>query len=125
MRRQIKTKLDKTIGQNITATRNSHDLTKEELAELTELKPAHLRQIERGERGATAVTLASLSKVLDTPIDHFFKVHRTNKNPNNNDNKAEITRKKIKSLLTRLNETELNYLIYIIEGMPREGIGKE
>ena len=125
MRRQIKAQLDKTIGHNITATRNAHDLTKDELAELTELKPAYLGQIERGKRGATAVTLASLSKVLNTPVDHFFTNPQTNENPNNNDDKAEIMRKKIMSLSTRLTESELSYVTYIIQGMPRENIDKE
>ena len=64
--------LDWIIGHNIQDLRIEHNLTREALAEMIELVPSHIGLLERGERGATPVTLVKLSKAFNKPIDYFF-----------------------------------------------------
>ena len=90
----------------------------EELAEMLELTTSHMGLIERGERGATALTLAKISRAFDTPIDSFFE----------NPKKGGLTirehdmdstlqnRKKIHSLIMGMDEVPLQFMIDIIKG---------
>ena len=115
MRRHKKTQLDKIIGENIVAAREAHDLTRDELSEMMELTSSHVGLIERGERGATAVTLASLSKILDTPVDHFFTKHQPSANAKNHDSQTASKSKKVMSLLTCLSVQEMDVVIRVIQ----------
>jgi len=118
-RRLEKDRLDEIIGKNIRLERDARKLSRDELAEIMELTTSHMGLIERGERGATAVTLSKLSKTFDIPIDHFFT------NPKRgglsvregNDSGLQASRKKIHSLITRLSETELDFVVHAIKGV--------
>lgn len=118
-RRLEKDRLDEIIGKNIRLERESRRLSRDELAEMMELTSSHMGLIERGERGATAVTLSKLSKAFDIPIDHLFT------NPNkgglsvreDKDAAPQASRKKIQSLMTCLEQEELDFVIHTIKGI--------
>jgi len=112
-RKQTKIHIDKIIGRNIAKERASRNITRDELANLIEMTSSHMGLIERGERGATAVTLSKLSEVLDMPIDALFTadIHKTQTTAT----KAKY--KKISSLTTNLTDAELDLTIHTIQGI--------
>ncbi|MCL2362889.1 MAG: helix-turn-helix domain-containing protein [Defluviitaleaceae bacterium] len=118
-RRLEKDRLDEIIGKNIRLERESRRLSRDELAEMMDLTSSHMGLIERGERGATAVTLSKLSKAFDIPIDHLF----TSPKPGGlsvreeDDALPQANRKKVQSLMTCLNETELEFVVHTIKGV--------
>jgi len=117
-RRLEKDRLDEIIGKNIRLERESRKLSRDELAEMMDLTSSHMGLIERGERGATAVTLSKLSKAFDIPIDHLF----TSPKPGGLSVREEVdapspNRKKVHSLMTCLNETELEFVVHTIKGV--------
>ena len=119
-RKLEKDRLDVMIGNNIRVEREARNLTRDELAEMMELTTSHMGLIERGERGATAVTMSKLSKVFDIPIDHLFEnpkrggisIKETDANPTH---MAGV--KKINSLLTNLDTEGLDFIIHTIKGV--------
>jgi len=132
-RRQEKDRLDVIIGKNIRLEREARKLSRDELSEMMELTSSHMGLIERGERGATAVTLSKLSIAFNIPVDSFF----ANPNPGGlsvkeisssssieHDNSetyagtnSEILRRKIYSLVTCLEEAELEFVVHSIKGL--------
>jgi len=118
-RRHEKTYIDKIIGRNIVIERKSRNLTRDELAEMMELTTSHMGLIERGERGATAVSLSKLSKILEIPVDHLFS------NPKNSglsiidthDATTSASRKKIQSLTICLNQIQLDFISQVIKSV--------
>ena len=115
-RRLEKDRLDEIIGKNIRLERDSRRLSRDELAEMMDLTSSHMGLIERGERGATAVTLSKLSKAFDIPIDNLF----TSPKPGGlsvREEKNSPQAKKIQSLMTCLNETELEFIVHTIKGV--------
>jgi len=118
-RRLEKDRLDEIIGKNIRLERESRRLSRDELAEMMELTSSHMGLIERGERGATAVTLSKLSKAFDIPIDHLFASPRASgmsvREEENDGSKAN--RKKVQSLITCLDDIELEFIIHSIKGV--------
>ncbi|MCL2217024.1 MAG: helix-turn-helix transcriptional regulator, partial [Defluviitaleaceae bacterium] len=71
-RKKDKIRIDSVIGYNVRAEREMRKITREELAESMDLTVSHMGLIERGERGATAVTLEKLARVFEVPVDNFF-----------------------------------------------------
>ena len=120
--KKAKDALDKIIGQNIRAEREVRNLSRDELAEILDLTTSHMGLIERGERGATGVTLMKLSRALDKPIDDFFY-----ESPSNilslreglDEDRQLADRKKAASLITYLTENELEFVINVIKGIIR------
>jgi len=117
--RRNKDRLDRTIGQNIRAEREMRKMSREELAETLDLTVSHMGLIERGERGATAVTLEKLAHVFDIKIDTLF--HEAEKKSvslkEERGGNLDSNRRKITSLATRLNEQETDFLIHTIKGL--------
>jgi len=116
-RRQEKDRLDVIIGKNIRLERESRKLSRDELAEMMELTSSHMGLIERGERGATAVTLSRLSKSFDIPIDHLFISPKKGGLSVREDRDTSANSKKIHSLITCLDESELEFIIHSIKGL--------
>ena len=116
-RRLEKDRLDVIIGKNIRLERESRKLSRDELAEMMELTSSHMGLIERGERGATAVTLSRLSKAFDIPIDHLFSSPKKGGLSVRGDKDLGANSKKIHSLITCLNEAELEFIIHAIKGI--------
>ncbi|MCL1884183.1 MAG: helix-turn-helix domain-containing protein [Defluviitaleaceae bacterium] len=116
--RKNKDRLDRIIGLNIRAERELRKMSREELAELLDLTVSHMGLIERGERGATAVTLEKLRRVFTISIDSLFAEpdkKSLSVRERDDDNSSYIRR--INSLLTRLNEKELEFVIHTIKGL--------
>jgi len=127
---RVKTKLEKErlddiIGKNIRAERQSRNLSREELAEMLDLTTSHMGLIERGERGATAVTLSRLSRVLQMPIDVFFASSNPAAVREERQNGRAAAQKKIASLITNLTEAELNFVIHTIQGFAKLGTAQK
>jgi len=115
-RRLEKDRLDEIIGKNIRLERESRRLSRDELAEMMDLTSSHMGLIERGERGATAVTLSKLSKAFDIPIDNLFASTKPG-GLSVKEEKNSPQAKKIQSLMTCLNETELEFVVHTIKGV--------
>ena len=114
-----KLRVDSIIGNNIKSERILRRMSRDELAEIMGLTVSHMGLIERGVRGATAVTLEKLSQVFDVPIDTFYAepgAHKLTLREDGND-RQNISRKKIASLLTRLTDEEHEFVIHIIKGL--------
>jgi transcriptional regulator with XRE-family HTH domain len=117
--RQSKDRLDRVIGQNIRKERELHNMSREELAEQLDLTVSHMGLIERGERGATAVTLEKLQRVFGVKIDTLFAEPEKEKLSVREDRDELLAGnvRKIKSLVTRLNEKETDFVIHVIKGL--------
>jgi transcriptional regulator with XRE-family HTH domain len=119
--RKNKDRLDRTIGKNIRSEREMRKMSREELAEILDLTVSHMGLIERGERGATAVTLEKLAHVFTISVDNLFaepdKASLSLREERNTSSTLSSNRKKIQSLITRLNEQETDFVIHIIKGL--------
>lgn len=91
------------IGNRIRLEREKFDMTREKLAELLNLSPYFLGQIERGERKMSISTLINISECLHISIDYLF-FEQVNVNSNNN---------VLHSLINKCSEKE----IAVIEGL--------
>ncbi|MBZ9686539.1 helix-turn-helix domain-containing protein [Clostridium estertheticum] len=91
------------IGNRIRLEREKFDMTREKLAELLNLSPYFLGQIERGERKMSISTLINISECLHVSIDYLF-FEQVNINTNNN---------VLHSLINKCSEKE----IIVIEGL--------
>lgn len=91
------------IGNRIRLEREKFDMTREKLAELLNLSPYFLGQIERGERKMSISTLINISECLHISIDYLF-FEQVNTNTNNN---------VLHSLINKCSEKEIN----VIEGL--------
>jgi transcriptional regulator with XRE-family HTH domain len=91
------------IGNRIRLEREKFDMTREKLAELLNLSPYFLGQIERGERKMSISTLINISECLHISIDYLF-FEQVNINSNNN---------VLHSLINKCSEKE----IAVIEGL--------
>jgi transcriptional regulator with XRE-family HTH domain len=117
LHKQEKMNLDEVIGRNIRNERQSRDVSREELAEMLELTTSHMGLIERGERGATAVTLSKLAKVLQMPVDNFFIMPPALALREDRNNGRNAAHKKIASLTVNMTDAELAFIIHVIQGM--------
>jgi transcriptional regulator with XRE-family HTH domain len=117
--------LDEIIGKNIRNERQSRNLSRDELAEMLDLTTSHMGLIERGERGATAVTLSKLTRVLQLPIDNFFSPPPALALREEKENGRIVAQKKINSLISKLSEAELHFVIHMIQGISKTKISKE
>ena len=95
------------IGNRIRLERDKFDMTREKLAELLNLSPYFLGQIERGERKMSISTLINISECLHISIDYLF-FEQVNINTNNNNNNNVLH-----SLIDKCSEKEVN----VIEGL--------
>jgi len=91
------------IGNRIRIEREKFDMTREKLAELLNLSPYFLGQIERGERKMSVSTLINISECLHISIDYLF-FEQVNINTNNN---------VLHSLINKCSEKEIT----VIEGL--------
>ena len=116
-----KRRLDKIVGKNVRHERELRKLSRDELAELLDLTPSHVGLIERGDRGATAVTLRNLGRIFGATMDRFFMEEdpdeATSSVRERNKSGLEAGREKVISLMTYLNERELEFLAQQVKGI--------
>lgn len=62
----------KIIGETIRLHRKSAGLTQEKLAEVVDLNPKYIGEIERGEKIISIEALMRVAKAVKTPIRDFF-----------------------------------------------------
>jgi len=118
-RRDIMTKvqLRGIIGENIRRERITRDISIDELGDMLSLTSGFVGLIERGQRGATPVTLFKLSAIFGIPIDTFFY-----KMPEPSTKLAEIPasqvkREKLASLTADFSDAELDFVISSVKGL--------
>jgi transcriptional regulator with XRE-family HTH domain len=92
------------VGDRIRIGREEFGISREKFAELLNLSPFFVGQIERGERKMSINTLINISQCLHISIDYLFFEQE---NINNNNNNI------LYSLLNRCSEKEIN----VIEAM--------
>jgi transcriptional regulator with XRE-family HTH domain len=63
----------KTIGGAVRMYRGEKGLTQEKLAELVDLNPKYLGEVERGEKIISIEALLRIAKAVKTPIREFFR----------------------------------------------------
>jgi len=114
--RNDKIRLDKTIGSNIRRERENRKITRDEFAEILDLTNNSLGLIERGERGATSVTLEKVIKALNVSLDSLF-TERSKAISVRERRESGVYRKKVAALISHLTETELKVLIETIKGI--------
>jgi len=119
--RESKLRVDSVIGQNVRVEREMRRMTRDELAEVMDLTVSHMGLIERGERGATAVTLEKLARVFNVPVDNFFAEPDGRplavRDGGSRDKYLNTNRQKISSLIARLDEHETDFIIHTIKGI--------
>ena len=115
--RASKTRLDKVVGGNIRREREARRLSRDELAEVVDLTTSHLGLIERGERGATPVTLEKVVKAFGITIDSLFSESRKAVSAREKRDSGSAQYDKVCTLMSYLTDSELNFLTYTIKGM--------
>ena len=61
------------LGRNIKIERIRKDITQEKFAELIDMSLSHVSKIEQGLTSPTALALYKMSKILNIPMEEFFK----------------------------------------------------
>jgi transcriptional regulator with XRE-family HTH domain len=116
--RRNKDRLDRIIGGNIRTERQTRGISRDELAEILDLTVSHMGLIERGERGATPVNMEKLSNIFGITIDSLFTERDASYTEvREGDDTTETNRKKVTSLLTRLNDQELDFVASTIKSL--------
>jgi len=118
--KKVKRELDAIIGANIRAERKVRSLSRDEFAGLIDMTIGHIGLIERGKRGATAVTLVRLSKALDKSIDSFFyEPDEYISDKKADDTSLEAKQKRVLALLSLLSDKEVEHISDVIKGLIR------
>jgi transcriptional regulator with XRE-family HTH domain len=63
----------KIIGEAIRLRRREAELTQEGLAELVDLNPKYIGEVERGEKIVSIEALLRIAEAVKTPIAEFFR----------------------------------------------------
>jgi transcriptional regulator with XRE-family HTH domain len=63
----------KLIGDAIRLHRSKANLTQEKLAELVDLNPKYIGEVERGEKIISIEALLRIARAVKTPIHEFFR----------------------------------------------------
>ena len=118
-RKNEKAKLDVIVGRNIRYARDEHKMSREELAKMMGMTQSHMGLMERGERGATAVSLSKLAKIFDKPVDSFFKdaAHKKKSVWVDEEPEAQVYRNRIKSIITLLSAKDLSIVVHLVKGL--------
>lgn len=61
------------LGRNIKAERSRRDITQEKFAELVDMSLSYISKLEQGLTSPTAIVLYKMSKILNIPMEDFFK----------------------------------------------------
>jgi len=94
------------VGHRLRIERENFNMTREALAELINISPYFLGQIERGERKMSIKTLTAVSQCLHISIDYLIYGSDSAWNNNADD---------LYSLLRRCSEMEINVFKTIIK----------
>ena len=114
-----KKKLREIIGKNIRDQRIARSISIDELSEMLSLTSGFIGLIERGQRGATNLSLYKLSEIFDVTIDSFFYPESAGglQFSEEFDDTAKVRRKKVASLISNLSADELEFIIQVVKSL--------
>ena len=116
--KELKVMLDSIVGRNINIERLARKMSRDEFARLLGMTTSHLGLIERGERGATSVTLMKLKEILGRPIDNLFcDATDLPFHERSDEGSLEAQKKVMVSLATSLTDMETEFIIGVIKGL--------
>ena len=112
------------IGARIRTERENLDLTREKFAEIIELSPFYIGQIERGDRKMSVDTLIKISDSLHISVDYILKgckksneeldlqkeFHVLESSEENYNKVLDEDIKELRSILQRCSKTEINLI---------------
>ncbi len=61
------------LGRNIKIERIRKDITQEKFAEMIDVSLSHISKLEQGLTSPTALVLYKMAKILEIPMEEFFK----------------------------------------------------
>lgn len=96
------TNITEILGQRIRYYRRQQKLSQERLAELSDLHPTYIGQIERGEKNATIESIYKISIALDIPMSKLLEKL----------DEHSLTESNDRSLHSGTNETNIPLQIY-------------
>lgn len=91
---------DYLLGEHIKNARIKKELTQEDLAELLEITPTHVKHIESGHRKPSIEILFKTAKILDMSVDNVIF-------SDNDDRTIKSEINEINNLLTKCEKKEL------------------
>ena len=97
------------LRETIRNERKNKRITQEELAEMLEVSPTHVKHIESGHRKPSIEILFELAKILNISLDEV--VFPKNKTPH------DATRGKIERLLDISDEASLRFILSVLEAL--------
>ena len=97
------------LREAIRNERKNKRITQEELAEMLEVSPTHVKHIESGHRKPSIEILFELAKILNISLDEV--VFPKNRTPN------DATRGKIERLLDVSDESSLHFILSVLEAL--------
>ena len=116
-KRLDKKELDLAMGHNIRIERVARKLSIQELADAIGLSATYLCTIEKGQRGATAVTLVMLSEAFGIPCDSLIASPRAGgRSPyDDRETATDYYLKKLQTMASGLTESEFEFIFDIIK----------
>jgi len=97
------------LREAIRNERKNKRITQEELAEMLEVSPTHVKHIESGHRKPSIEILFALSKILNISLDEV--VFPKKETPH------DATRGKIERLLDVSDESSLQFILSVLEAL--------
>ena len=97
------------LREAIRNERKNKRITQEELAEMLEVSPTHVKHIESGHRKPSIEILFELAKILNISLDEV--VFPKNRTPN------DATRGQIERLLDVSDESSLQFILSVLEAL--------
>ena len=97
----------KKFGNKLKVIRVENGFTQQDLAELADVQPHTIGQIETGRRAPSFDTLEKLSKAMNVDVSEFFEFDEVY-----NDSKLI---KKVNKLISNFDNTSLQYIVANIE----------
>ena len=110
--KQTKAQIDKKIGACIREERTNRGISREDLAKILNLTTSHMGLIERGERGATSLTLVKLSNAFGVPVNRLF-----DNSTDVNEDESNTLREKLYTMTSDLSDGELTVLLHTAKGL--------
>ena len=100
-----------SIGKKIKDKRQQKNISQEKLAELVDVTPSYISNIESGNRVASLPTVLEIVKVLDLSLDYLLLENVTDDSDNIETDKFLI---EFKNILEQLNDKKVikEYIVY-------------
>lgn len=97
------------LREAIRNERKNKRITQEELAEMLEVSPTHVKHIESGHRKPSVEILFALAKVLNISLDEVVFPKK--------DTPRDATRGKIERLLDVSDEASMQFILSVLEAL--------